>query len=205
MTWQITATRFALAHQEPTDASMKSAIEFAKAAQPDLFIAVGGGSGETAWSVVPSTVLIDHCPLPVIDTAKAANLYYSHPEAAFLDFINAPIGAGAVPTSPLRPLIAIPTTAGTGSETTGTAIFDFVERGAKTGISHRALRPTLGLVDPENTATMPAEVAAASGFDVLCHALEVSHSATRPPPAPPPPVPTLPHLIFAPVLHKPPI
>lgn len=111
-------------------------------------------------------------PRPAVDTAKAANLYYSHPAADFLEFINAPVGAGAVPTLPLRPLIAIPTTAGTGSETTGTAIFDFVERGAKTGISHRALRPTLGLVDPENTATMPPEVAAASGFDVLCHALE---------------------------------
>ena len=69
-------------------------------------------------------------------------------------------------------LIAVPTTAGTGSETTGVSIFDFVEMHAKTGIAHRYLKPTLGIVDPENTRSMPASVAAATGLDVLSHALE---------------------------------
>jgi hydroxyacid-oxoacid transhydrogenase len=137
---------------EPKDYSIKEAINFAKPYMPDLFIAVGGGS--------------------VIDTAKLMNLYTSFPDAEFLDFVNAPLGKGLPITKPLKPLIAIPTTAGTGSETTGTAIFDLVAKKAKTGIAHRALKPTLGICDPLNTRTMPSAVHSSSGLDVLCHSLE---------------------------------
>jgi hydroxyacid-oxoacid transhydrogenase len=136
---------------EPTDASFLRAADAATAGDYDGFVAVGGGS--------------------TIDTAKAANLYATYP-APLLEYVNAPIGAGTPPPGPLRPLIAVPTTAGTGSETTGVAIFDLRERHAKTGIAHRRLRPTLGIIDPMNTASLPASVAAASGFDVLSHALE---------------------------------
>jgi hydroxyacid-oxoacid transhydrogenase len=136
---------------EPTDISFKQAIVAAREEKPDAFVAIGGGS--------------------VMDTAKAANLYYSHPDD-FLAYINAPIGQGKPCPGPLKPLIAIPTTAGTGSETTGVAICDLTEIHAKTGIAHRRLKPTLGIVDPDNTRTMPAAVAAGSGLDVLCHALE---------------------------------
>jgi hydroxyacid-oxoacid transhydrogenase len=136
---------------EPTDASFQAATEAAAAGNYDGFVAVGGGS--------------------VMDTAKAANLYTTWP-GEFLDYVNAPIGAGKPPPGPLRPLICVPTTAGTGSETTGVAIFDLTARHAKTGIAHRRLRPTLGIVDPLNTTTLPPMVTAASGFDVLCHALE---------------------------------
>lgn len=136
---------------EPTDASFREAIEMAIEGQYNAFVAVGGGS--------------------TIDTAKAANLYSSQP-ADFLDYVNAPLGAGKPVPGPLKPLIAIPTTAGTGSETTGVAIFDLVELHAKTGIADRRLKPTLGIVDPDNTRTMPPLVAAATGLDVLCHALE---------------------------------
>ena len=137
---------------EPKDYSIREAIDFAKPFSPDLFIAVGGGS--------------------VIDTAKLMNLYTSYPEADFLDFVNAPLGKGLPITKPLKPLIAVPTTAGTGSETTGTAIFDLVSKKAKTGIAHRALKPTLGICDPLNTRTMPSAVHSSSGLDVLCHSLE---------------------------------
>jgi hydroxyacid-oxoacid transhydrogenase len=73
---------------------------------------------------------------------------------------------------PLKPLIAIPTTAGTGSETTGVSIFDLTRMHAKTGIASRRLKPTLGLLDPQNTRTMPPQVAASSGLDILSHAVE---------------------------------
>lgn len=100
------------------------------------------------------------------------NLYTRFPSAEFLDFVNAPLGKGLPITKPLLPLIAVPTTAGTGSETTGTAIFDLVAKRAKTGIAHRALKPTIGICDPLNTRTMPSAVHASSGLDVLCHSLE---------------------------------
>lgn len=108
----------------------------------------------------------------MIDTAKLMNLYTVFPDADFLDFVNAPLGKGLPITKQLKPLIAVPTTAGTGSETTGTAIFDLTSKKAKTGVAHRNMKPTLGICDPLNTRTMPSAVHASSGLDVLCHSLE---------------------------------
>jgi hydroxyacid-oxoacid transhydrogenase len=137
---------------EPSDESFLDAIDVARAGSFDAYVAVGGGS--------------------TIDTAKAANLYVSCPPADFLDYVNPPIGKGLPVPGVLKPLLAVPTTAGTGSETTGVAIFDFKELHAKTGIANRRLKPTLGYLDPENTRTMPREVAASSGLDILSHAIE---------------------------------
>lgn len=137
---------------EPTDESFHDAIAFAKQSPYDAFVAVGGGSA--------------------IDTAKAVNLYTTYPPADFLDYVNAPIGKGLPVPGPLKPLIAIPTTAGTGSETTGVSIFDLTQMHAKTGIASRRLKPTLGLLDPNNTRSLPPEVAASSGLDILSHAVE---------------------------------
>jgi hydroxyacid-oxoacid transhydrogenase len=137
---------------EPTDESFLEAIDVARRSNGDGFVAVGGGSA--------------------IDTAKAANLYSTYPPEDFLDYVNPPIGKGIPVPGPLKPLIAIPTTAGTGSETTGVSIFDLTRLHAKTGIASRLLKPTLGLVDPENTRTLPAAVAASSGLDILSHAVE---------------------------------
>jgi len=152
---------------EPTDDSFKAGVKFATDADVDGFISVGGGS--------------------VIDTAKAATLYSTYP-AEFLDYVNAPIGGGVAVPGALKPHIACPTTSGTGSECTGIAVFDLLEMKAKTGIASKMIRPTRALIDPETTATLPANVVAASAFDVLSHALE-SYTARpytrRPAPATP--------------------
>lgn len=137
---------------EPTDESWKHAIAFASNREFDAIIAVGGGSA--------------------LDTAKAVNLYVAYPPEDFLDYVNPPIGKGKPVPGPLKPLFAVPTTAGTGSETTGVAIFDMSAMHAKTGIANRRLRPALGYLDPENTETLPPQVAASAGLDVLSHAIE---------------------------------
>ncbi len=147
----VEAVVFDAVKTEPTDWSFQDAVTFAEAGDFDGYVAVGGGS--------------------VIDTAKAANLYATYP-ADLLTYVNAPIGRAVPVPGPLKPLVAVPTTAGTGSETTGVAIFDLTSMGAKTGIAHRALRPVVGIVDPDNTRTLPPMVAACSGLDVLCHGLE---------------------------------
>jgi len=136
---------------EPTDVSFKKAAAFAVDGKFDGFVSIGGGS--------------------TIDTAKAADLYSTYP-ADFMDYVNAPIGAGRPIPGPLKPHIACPTTSGTGSECTGIAIFDLLEMNAKTGIRARELRPSLGIIDPDVTKSLPAMVVACSGFDVLSHALE---------------------------------
>lgn len=136
---------------EPTQGSFQEAIACAQADRFDAFIAVGGGS--------------------TIDTAKAANLYSTYP-AEFLDYVNKPHGHALPCPGPLKPLIAIPTTTGTGSETTTVAVFDLAGAGTKCVIGHRFLKPALALLDPWNTRTLPSAVVASSGLDVFSHAIE---------------------------------
>jgi alcohol dehydrogenase class IV len=154
-------------HVEPTDASFLKAAAFAREGRFDGYVSVGGGS--------------------VIDTCKAAMLYATYP-ADLLAYVNKPIGEARAVPGALPPHVACPTTCGTGSECTGIAVFDYVAMKAKTGIASRRLRPAHAIVDPTVTRTLPAMVVAASGFDVLCHALE-SFTAraytARPRPEPP--------------------
>ncbi|TNU74927.1 iron-containing alcohol dehydrogenase [Miniimonas arenae] len=139
-------------HVEPTDASMEDAIAYAAQEGPwDAFVAVGGGS--------------------TIDTAKAVNLLTTYP-GELMDYLNAPIGRAQVPPGPLQPLFAVPTTAGTGAESTNVCIMDVLSLKVKTGISHWRMRPTMAIVDPSVTLTLPANVTASAGMDILCHAAE---------------------------------
>jgi hydroxyacid-oxoacid transhydrogenase len=136
---------------EPTTASFQAASRFASEGKFDGYVSVGGGS--------------------VMDTCKAANLYATYP-ADFMSYVNAPIGGGQRVPGALKPHIACPTTAGTGSETTGIAIFNMTDINAKTGIISRRMIPTIALIDPTVTSTLPGKVVAASGFDCMSHALE---------------------------------
>ncbi|MBT4934072.1 MAG: iron-containing alcohol dehydrogenase [Rhodospirillaceae bacterium] len=136
---------------EPTDDSFRVAAQFASEGNFDGYISLGGGS--------------------VIDTAKIANLLATHPDD-LMAYVNAPIGQAKPVPGPIKPHIACPTTCGTGSETTGVAVFDLVREQVKTGISSIHLRPALALVDPVTTESLPAGVIAATGFDVLTHAIE---------------------------------
>ena len=148
----LSVTTYAGSRVEPTDASLAAAAAFARDAGPfDAVLAVGGGSS--------------------IDTAKAVNLLTTNP-GEVLDYVNPPVGGGRAPTEPLLPLVAVPTTTGTGSESTTVCVLDVLGQHVKSGISHPRLRPTLAVVDPDLTLSQPTMVTAASGLDIVCHALE---------------------------------
>jgi hydroxyacid-oxoacid transhydrogenase len=152
---------------EPSLESMQEAADFAAEGGFDGFVGVGGGSS--------------------LDTAKVANLIATHP-APVMDYVFPPVGEGRRPPSPLKPFLAVPTTAGTGSEATTIAVMDLPDLRTKAAISHRFLRPDHGIVDPLLTSSMPSDVTAACGLDVACHAVE-SFTAkpfhTRPAPGSP--------------------
>ena len=148
----IAAEVFDRARVEPTDESLQAAVDHARDTGPwDAFVAVGGGSS--------------------IDTAKAVNLLTTNP-GVLMDYVNRPVGRGQAPAHALKPLVAVPTTTGTGSESTTICVLDVLSERVKTGISHARLRPTLAVVDPDLTETQPPGVTAAAGMDILCHALE---------------------------------
>jgi hydroxyacid-oxoacid transhydrogenase len=139
------------AHVEPTDVSLAEAARAAAGEDWDGYVAVGGGSA--------------------IDTAKAINLLTAC-GGDVMDYVNPPIGEGRKPDRPLLPLIAVPTTSGTGAESTAVCVLDIVGLRLKSGISDVRLRPTLAVIDPLATLGLPRQVTVATGVDVLTHALE---------------------------------
>jgi hydroxyacid-oxoacid transhydrogenase len=139
------------ARVEPTAESFAEAAAFAVDGGFDGFVGIGGGSS--------------------IDTAKVSDLIATH-GGEIMEYVNAPVGEGRKPPAPLKPLLAIPTTCGSGSEATSVAILDIPDQKVKTGISHRYLRPHQAIVDPSVTDSLPPEVVASCGLDVICHAAE---------------------------------
>jgi len=138
------------AEPEPSLGSMLKCIEYAKKVEPDGFISVGGGS--------------------VMDTAKVTDLIITH-GGEVLEYVAPPTGGGKHPPGPLKPHIAIPTTSGTGSETSPAAVISLPEKKIKVGVSHIFLRPTLAVLDPRMTVTCPPRVTASAGMDALSHAI----------------------------------
>jgi len=147
---RIAFSLFDRVHVEPTDVSFREAIDFATRAN------------STRWC---GRRWIHH-------RHREGGESLLHPSGGLSRLRQRADRKGKPAPGPLKPLIAVPTTAGTGSETTGVAIFDYTPLHAKTGIAHRRLKPLLGILDPENTRSMPPQVAATSGFDVLSHAIE---------------------------------
>ena len=132
---------------EPDVNVIEEGVEFAKNFNPDVFAAVGGGS--------------------VIDAAKLINLCLNGGE--LFDYIPPPIGKGIV-AQELKPLVAVPTTFGTGSETTCAAVVKIPELGIKAGIVQECLLPKLAIVD--GGIESPKHIAASAGMDALMHAIE---------------------------------
>lgn len=139
------------AEPEPTAQSIEAGIDWVVGKNFDSFISVGGGS--------------------VMDTAKVINLISSH-GGSMLDYVAPPTGKGKGISGPLKPHIAVPTTAGTGSETSPSTVISLPDQMIKVGISHAFCRPTLAIVDPLLHVTMPPKVTADSGMDALAHAVE---------------------------------
>ncbi|MCC3773197.1 iron-containing alcohol dehydrogenase, partial [Streptomyces sp. UNOC14_S4] len=148
----IAATVFDGAEVEPTDRGCEAAAASFGAQEFDSYVGLGGGSS--------------------MDTAKVINLLRSCPGHGVRRYLNRPIGEGARVPRPLKPLVAVPTTAGSGSECTAMVALGVVAERVKTGISDPRLRPAAAVVDPLNTVTAPPAVTAASGYDVLTHACE---------------------------------
>ncbi|MCY4275276.1 MAG: iron-containing alcohol dehydrogenase [Gammaproteobacteria bacterium] len=136
---------------EPDDSTVMEATKFLRGGRYDGVVSVGGGS--------------------VIDTAKAAMVYALYP-AEFTDYFGPPIGAGKPVPGPLLPHLACPTTSGTGSECTSVSVIRINEVNTKFVLGSPYLLPQEALVDPTVCDTLPSNVIASTGFDLLCHAIE---------------------------------
>ena len=144
--------------REPTFDDIEKAVETLRIFEPDLIIAIGGGS--------------------VMDTAKALWLFYEHSE---MTFEKAFIPYGLPPTTGLAQLVAIPTTSGTGSETTSAAVFTNEKTNMKHLMLDNRLIPTYAILDADLTDTLPDHIAAFTGLDALTHALEAAVCKVTPP------------------------
>ncbi|WP_331233329.1 hydroxyacid-oxoacid transhydrogenase [Natronorarus salvus] len=136
---------------DPSVAVFERAVDRARDVVPDLIVGVGGGSS--------------------IDVAKTTSVVARH-GGEILEYVAPPIGGGSAVPGPGVPTIAVPTTAGTGSETSPVTVLSLPDRNLKVGISSRYQYPDLALVDPLLTISLPPSHTAFSGMDALSHAIE---------------------------------
>jgi acetaldehyde dehydrogenase / alcohol dehydrogenase len=150
---------FADVEPEPPEAQVRAGVEVLKRLNPDTILAIGGGS--------------------VMDAAKGMRLFFESPELQMrelaLPFLDARKRVARYPETEHRvKLVAIPTTAGTGSEVSPAAVITVGDR--KVTLVDYSLVPDIAIVEPNLTASMPAQVTADSGVDALTHALEAGVS-----------------------------
>ncbi|PIC57436.1 alcohol dehydrogenase [Sporosarcina sp. P12(2017)] len=132
---------------EPTDVHVKEAIDICSHEKCDHIVAIGGGS--------------------CIDTAKAVSVLMTN-GGTMTDYF----GTGKKLTKEPLPVIAVPTTAGTGSEVTKVTVITDVKTDIKMMLADASLLPAVAIVDPNLTVSCPKGVTAATGVDALCHAIE---------------------------------
>lgn len=147
----LAATVFDGVAPDPDLSVFEAAVERVRAVDPDAVVGVGGGSA--------------------LDVAKVAGTVGVH-GGAVLDYAAPPTGAGEPVPGPGLPIVAVPTTAGTGSETTPVAVVSLPDRDLKVGVSSPHLLPDAALVDPTLTVPLPPGPTAAAGMDALAHAVE---------------------------------
>ena len=138
-----------------------NAVDFMKKEEPDIIVAIGGGSP--------------------IDTAKAANVVYTH--GGHVTEYDIAIGGITKITPKLLPFIAVPTTAGTGSEVTYVGVITDTEKQVKFGVLSPLLLADVAILDAELTVTMPPKLTAFTGIDALTHCIESYVAITGFPPA----------------------
>ncbi len=136
--------------QEPDIGDARAAVARGEDLEADIVVAIGGGS--------------------VIDLAKAAAMLLANGGDP-LDYIEV-VGRGQPITRPALPVVAVPTTSGTGAEVTANAVLSVPEHHVKASLRHPLMLPRHAVVDPELTLTCPPGVTAASGMDALTQCLE---------------------------------
>ncbi|WP_395141669.1 iron-containing alcohol dehydrogenase, partial [Armatimonas sp.] len=150
---------FAAVHENPTTDDVEACLEIARQFRPEVLIALGGGSA--------------------MDTAKGTNFILTNGGPLPDFWVASPVRRGF--TSPLLPSIAIPTTAGTGSEVQCHALIADAKTHAKMALGEKGAEPTIALLDPELTVSLPQGVTANVGIDALVHAIETAVTKSRTP------------------------
>lgn len=147
----ITVSTYNKVNAEPTNIHVLEALSICKEGKCDFIIGIGGGS--------------------CIDVAKAIAVLYTN-GAEIEDYVQKDV---EIEKDPL-PLIAIPTTSGTGSEVTSVVVITNKKTDVKMMIKHPNFTPQVAIIDPILTRSLPPYITAATGVDALCHAIEAYFS-----------------------------